>query len=178
MSLLRTATMEKLALKMARGLVSLVLTREVSRLSSRYPRYRQLHEAIEAVLLLSVLLSNQFSAFCPTRVTGGSHSLQQWSKQPPPPPVVLKRHAALEAVREGGNWQPALSAIGTAAWYNPSPAIFCSHLQLGPIHGCEKDQCERHGCLLSYFIIFFAQNSANVEHLILIQARECIAAPK
>ncbi|EOB01762.1 hypothetical protein Anapl_14448 [Anas platyrhynchos] len=93
--------------------------------------------------------------------TGGSHSLQQWSKQPPPPPVVLKRHAALEAVREGGNWQPALSAIGTAAWYNPSPAIFCSQLQLGPIHGCEKDQSERQGCLLSYFIIFFAQNSAN-----------------
>lgn len=66
LSLLRTATMEKLALKIARGLVSLVLTSEVSRLSSRYPRYRQLHEAIEAVLLLSVSLSNQFSAFCPT----------------------------------------------------------------------------------------------------------------
>ena len=81
----------------------------------------------------------------------------------------------MEAVREEGNQQPALSAVGRAAWYSPRPAVLsaCADggLWEGPVQKAGLARCRISST-------FLAHNWLSVGHLILIEARESLAAPK
>lgn len=81
----------------------------------------------------------------------------------------------MEAVREEGNQQAALSAVGRAAWYSLCPAVLsaCADHGLwgGPVHKAGLSRCHIPSA-------FLAHNCLSVGHLIFIQARGSLAPPK
>lgn len=114
-----------------------------------------------AVLLLSALLRKPVLSSLHSRTHtacgGRTNSLQHLHLYP-------KRGAALEAVREEGNQQPALPKAGIAFYQAVLPCtayVLQSSLPV-PMTGSGKDLCKKQGCLtvvlhqISSFIIDWA----------------------